>query len=434
MQSQSIDFPEKLAPLFERHRYKVLRGGRASTKSWSTARYLTLRGGQEPIRWLCGREFQSSIRESVHKLLSDQIAAMGLGSRYEIEKQAIYGKRVYDVVENGVKVKKRTEFTFAGLADQTVDSIKSFEAYDGAWMEEAQVMTQRTVDILLPTIRKDGSQIIFTYNPELDTDPIAVFADSLTPADGVVIEMNWRDNPWFNATLEAERQRAKRTMSKVDYENIWEGKCRPAVAGAIYADEVATMFEQGRAGNFGHDPYLVTYPVFDLGWNDKMSIVICQRVASSLRIIDHLEDDHKTYAWYSQELRKKPYNWGTAIMPHDAAKGNPQTGMTDKKVMEGLGWTVDVLPRTDPNTRIRAARMAFEQLYINKPLCPRLLEALKRYRRGIPATTGEPGAPVHDEWSHAADAFGYAAEAAPLMTNGHSLKLPPLKYGPTGVC
>lgn len=378
-------------------------------------------GMQRPLRILCARETQSSIRESVHKLLCDCQKDMGLAGTF------------YRPEVRSIKAPNGTEFLFTGLSDQTAESLKSFEGVDIVWIEEAQVLTQRSIDILIPTIRKDGSELWFTWNPELDTDPTWKLLVEDKDDDVLDIVMNWRDNPWFNYVLNKERLKAKATMSEADYNNIWEGMPRPAVTGAIYANEVASMMAEGRAGTFGHDPFLVAYPVFDLGWNDKMSIVICQKVASSLRIIDHLENDHQTYDWYSQELRKKPYNWGTMFLPHDGARGDPRDGKTVKQIYEGLGWNVEVLTRTDPNTRIRAARMAFKQCYINKPLCPQLLEALKRYRRGIPSSTGEPGAPVHDEWCHAADAFGYAAEAAPQMTNGQEMKLPPLKYPKAGI-
>jgi phage terminase large subunit len=122
----------------------------------------------------------SAIRESVHQLIASQIEALGLSSAYRIEARAIYG-------HNG------TEFTFAGLADQTAESIKSYEAYDVAWIEEARVLSQRSLNILLPTIRKSRSQVIFTYNPELDTDPVHEFAASLQPGEGCVCDMHYQD-------------------------------------------------------------------------------------------------------------------------------------------------------------------------------------------------------------------------------------------------
>lgn len=417
----AAQFPEKVAPIFHPKRYKSLRGGRGSAKSHTVAAALVIRGIKEPLRVLCTREVQQSIRDSVHKLLSDKIESLGLSSLYSIDLRGIRGKC-------------GSEFMFAGLSDQTSESLKSYEGVDIVWVEEAQVVSRRSWTVLIPTIRKEASEIWATWNPELDTDPTWELLVQNAGDDVLDIELNWRDNPWFPEVLEQERLKAQRTMSKADYENIWEGKPRPAISGAIYADEVAKLFAEGRAGDYGHDPHLLAYPVFDLGWNDKMSILICQRIASSLRVIDHLEDDHKTLDWYSRELRKREYNWSTVFLPHDGDHEDYKTGKSAKALLEDLGWTVEVLPNLPVSDGIRAARMAFEGLYVNRPRCGRFLEALKRYRRGIPSTTGEPTNPVHDEWSHAADAFRYAALAAPLMTNSVAMKLPALKYGAAGVC
>lgn len=416
-----IEFPEKLQGLFAPKRYKIIRGGRGSTKSWSVARALVLRAAQGKVEVLCAREFQSSIRDSVHKLLSNQIRLLGLASVFDIQQTVIYGPH-------------GSQFVFVGLSDKTAESLKSFEDFDIVWVEEGQVLSQRSIHILTPTIRKDGSEIWITFNPELDTDPTWVeFVEHATDADTFGVEMNWRDNPWFNDVLEAERQKAQRTMSKVDYENIWEGKCRPAVAGAIYADEVAKLHEEHRAGDYPVDPFHLVYPVFDLGWNDKMAIILAQRNISQMRIIGYIEDDHKTLDWYSKQLRELNYSWGKVFLPHDGAAGDYKTGRSAQQIMEDLKWTVEVLPRDDVGEGIRAARMMFSQVYIDRTHCQRLLECLKRYRRTIPATTREPGAPAHDEWSHGADAFRYMAMAAPQMDNELTMQLPKLNYGPSGM-
>ncbi len=413
-------FPPKLRCLFKPSRYKSIRGGRGSAKSWSVARALLIIGVQRPIRVLCTREVQYSIRESVHRLLSDQIQALGMGAFYNVEKQGITGK-------NG------TAFMFAGLSDQTAESIKSFEGADYVWVEEGQVTTERSWSILTPTIRRDGSEIWVTWNPELDTDATYVRLVERPFPDTISVEMNWRDNPWFNDVLEKERAHAQATLSKVDYENIWEGKPRPAISGAIYADEVALMHAEGRSGLFPYDPHHLVYPVFDLGWNDSMTIGFVQRAASSMRFIDYIEDSKKTLAWYSMEMRKREFNWGCVFLPHDGDHGDYKTGKSAKEILEDLKWTVTVLPRKDVNEGIRAARMMFPSTFIDKVKCARLLECLKRYRRGIPTSTGEPGAPVHDEWSHGADMFRYAAMAGPEMSNTQGMKLPALKYGRSGI-
>lgn len=432
-------FIEKLEPLFQPWRFKVLRGGRASVKSWSIAQALVVIGSYRKLQVLCAREYQSSIRESVHKLLANTIERLGLSSVYDVQQAGIYGP-------NG------TQFAFVGLSDKTAENLKSYEDFDVAWVEEARNTTDRSWNILRPTIRKDGSEIWISFNPELDTDPVWKMFVKDPPPGTFSIELNWRDNLWFNAVLEAERQDAERKLPKVEYENIWEGKCRPTVAGAIYADEVAEMYADGRVGPFPHDPSLLVHPVYDLGWNDKMTIGLFQRVASKLLLIGYLENDHKTIDWYSRKLRMLPYNWGTTYLPHDGDHGDWKTGKSGKAIMEGLGWKVEIVPRIPLVDGIRAARMAFKTLYVNKspteaaegdPFppeengtlpggfygCARFMECGKRYRRTVPATTGEPGAPAHDEYSHGMDMWRYAAQAAPLMMNDTGMgAMPALKY------
>src|SRR5690606_24322315 len=126
-------FPAKCKPLFSPARYKILHRGRGSGKSWSIARALLILGAQRPLRVLCTREVQRSIRDSVHKLLSDQVQELGLGALYEVQQAVIKGL-------NG------TEFVFAGLSDQTAESIKSYEAVDICWIEEGQAISKRSLD------------------------------------------------------------------------------------------------------------------------------------------------------------------------------------------------------------------------------------------------------------------------------------------------
>lgn len=404
MSKLQVDIPEKLGFLFEPKRYKVAYGGRGGAKSWAFADALLIQGLQSPLRIGCFREIQKSIKDSVHKLLGDRIKAHGLGSLYEVQQTTIKGA-------NG------TEFIFAGLQDHTVDTIKSYEGIDRAWVEEGQSVSKRSWDILIPTIRKDGSEIWVSFNPELDTDETWKRFVANPPTESVVVSVNWRDNPWFPSVLEQERQDAKERMPKADYENIWEGKCRPAVSGAIYADEVAKAQEDGRFNLVPYDPTLKVFPVFDLGWNDKMAIGLAQRHISSLRVIWYEEYSHKTLDWISAEMKKLNYNWGKVFLPHDGAHGDYKTGKSAKQVMEELGWKVDIVPIQPVETGIKNARMAFGQLYVDKDKCARLIECLKRYRRSVPTTTGEAAGPLHDEYSHGADMFRYMALSANEMTN-----------------
>lgn len=411
----NVEFPEKLGFLLtEKARYKGAKGGRGSAKSWSFARALLVLGSTRKLRILCTREVQKSIKQSVHKLLKDQIEAMGLTSFYR-------------VLENEIRGSNGSEFSFSGLSDQTVDSIKSFEGCDIVWVEEAQSVSKRSWSVLIPTIRKEGSEIWLSFNPELETDETYDRFITNQPDDAIIVDMNYTDNPWFPDVLEKERLHAKATLPKSEYENVWEGKCMPAVQGAIYYDEIAKAEEEGRVCNVPHDPKLKVQVVFDLGWNDAMSISLVQKNVSALAIIENIEDSHKTLAHYSALLKEKKYNWGKVYLPHDGRHKDYRTGKSAEDIMKGLGWDVEITPNLSIEDGIRLTRMTFPRIYMDKTKAARLVQCAKRYRRSINQQTNEPGAPLHDEWSHGADNLRYIAVNAESMTNEDWGKLPPLE-------
>lgn len=412
-----VQFPAKLQFLFQPKRYKIAYGGRGSAKSWSYARALLILAASKPLRILCTREVQKSIKDSVHKLLSDQIQALGLGEFYEVIETAIRGK-------NG------SEFAFAGLASHTVESIKSFEGVDIVWVEEGQAVSKRSWDVLIPTIRKDGSEIWVTYNPELETDETHQRFVINQPENAVVVKVNYSDNPWFPEVLEQERQHAQKSMPVAEYENIWEGKCKPAVEGAIYYNEIAKAESEGRIRDVPNDPLLKTHAIWDLGWNDSMSIILVQRSASELRIVDYIEDSHRTLADYAMQLKAMPLNWGLDYLPHDGHAKDFKTGKSAAEILRSMGRNVpnrEEAPEMDIESGIRAARMTFSRIYFDKTKAARLIECLKRYRRSINQKTNEPGAPLHDAYSHGADAFRYMAIVADLLSNS-SGSMKPINY------
>jgi phage terminase large subunit len=193
MTSIEVQLPDKLVePLFTPHRYKVLKGGRGSAKSWSVAQALLALGMKSRLRILCAREIQKSIQDSSYKLLVDQIERLGFGGFYKVTKTEIRGS-------NG------TEFLFRGLGNLTAESIKSFEGVDTVWVEEAHTVSKRSWELLIPTIRKNGSEIWVTYNPDEETDPVDVNFVQRTPPGCIVVDINWMDNPWFPEVLKAEK-------------------------------------------------------------------------------------------------------------------------------------------------------------------------------------------------------------------------------------
>lgn len=402
-----IEFPQKFRFLFEPHPYKCAYGGRFGLKSWSFARALLILGASKPLRILCTREVQKSIKDSVHSLLVDQAQAVGLGA-------------FYDPLETEIRGKNGTTFLFAGLAQHTVESIKSFEGADIVWVEEARAVSDRSWRVLLPTIRKPGSEVWVSFNPELDDDPAYVRFVVNPPPGCVTVKTGYQDAVqagWMVDKIEELRAHDEKTMPPALYRNIWEGECLPAVHGAIYADEVGKALEGGRICPVPYDPALKVHVIWDLGWNDSMFLILAQKHLSTMRVIEVIEDDHKTYDWFSAELKNRRLNWGTMWLPHDAFHATPESGRTPAMILKGLDWNCRQVPNQPIETGIKAARMGFGQVFFDKQKSDRLVQCLKRYRRNIPTTTGEPASPVHDEYSHGADAFRYLALVAPMLTN-----------------
>lgn len=390
------EFPTKLRFLFEPARYKVLYGGRGGAKSWGVARALLLEGVQKPIRVLCAREFQNSIRESVHHLLESQIEALGLKSFYEIQTATIIGI-------NG------TEFVFTGLHNNT-NGIKSFEAIDRVWVEEAQSVSKKSWDDLIPTIRKLGSEIWITYNPELESDETHQRFVINPPSDAIVAKVNWQDNPWFEDTTLPQERLDTLKRDPEGYQNIWEGKCRSALKGAIYAKEIEKAEEEGRIRDVPYDALKPVHTFFDLGWADHTSIWFAQSVGQELRLIDYYEDSQKSINHYIQLMQSKEYIYGTDWLPHDAKAKSLQTGKSTEEVMLAMGRKVQITPNLSVFDGINAARTIFNRCFFDKTKCSDGLRALRHYRYDIdPISKQLSGRPLHDFASHGADAFRYFA-------------------------
>jgi phage terminase large subunit len=213
-------FPAKFRPLFNPARYKVGRGGRGSGKSWSFARALVLGMYKKPERILCARELQNSIGESVHRLIQDQIFDLGLARSFVITDKSIR------------HVSGRGEFLFSGIRNNPT-KIKSMEGIDKCWVEEAEVITERSWEILIPTIRKPGSEIWVTFNPDQEDDPSYKRFVTNMPPDCLMMEVNWMDNPYFPEELRKEKDYLYR-IDPDAAEHVWGGKCRTNGAAQIF--------------------------------------------------------------------------------------------------------------------------------------------------------------------------------------------------------
>ena len=220
--NSSIQIPSKFKPLFKPARYKVYYGGRYGLKSWNIARALLLLGAKEKKQILCTREFQGSIKDSVHRLLSQQIEELNLGGFYSILKHAITGR-------NG------TEFLFEGIRNN-VTSIKSMEGIDICWCEEAENIPEYSWDVLIPTIRKKGSEIWVSFNPFDELDDTYQRFITNPPSTAVVVNTSYRDNPWLSEEIRHEIETLKKNNYN-KYLHIYEGQCNSDYEDSIIKPE-----------------------------------------------------------------------------------------------------------------------------------------------------------------------------------------------------
>jgi phage terminase large subunit len=407
-----VRFPAKLKCLFvpEKSRYRILYGGRGGSKSWNIARALLLKGCEQPIRVLCAREFQTSIRDSVHKLLCDQINKLELEAHYEITQTTIRGI-------NG------SEFIFVGVKNNT-NNVKSIEGIDICWVEEAQSVSSNSWNVLVPTIRKADSEIWISFNPELPTDETWKRFVLNPPENSVVQKINWNDNPWFPEVLDLER-RALQGRDIEAYNNVWEGIPRQTVDGAIFAKELTMAELEGRICNVPYDATKPVHAVFDLGWADQTACWILQFVGQETRLLRYFEDSQQTMSFYLAKLQSFGYLYDTIWLPHDAKAKSLGTGKSIEEIVRSTGYKVQVLDRVPVADSINAARTIFNRCYFDRQNTEEGLQCLRHYRYDVdPESKVFSAKPLHDEYSHGADAFRYIGlmineprKAAPQRAN-----------------
>ena len=391
--------PDKLQCLFEPKRYKIAYGGRGGAKSWAFADALLILGAQNPLRILCAREIQKSMKESVHQLLRDRIIALELDGFYEVLNDEIRG-------QNG------TLILFAGLR-HNVENIKSKEGIDIVWVEEAQHVSKHSWETLIPTIRKEGSEIWVSFNPELDTDETYVRFVKNPPPNAVVVKVNWSDNPWFPPVLRDEMIHLRETDPDA-YLTVWEGHCRQTLDGAVYANELRKATDEGRICRVPYDQSKPVHTFWDLGWADKTSIWFAQAVGFDYRVIDFYQASQRTVAHYLQVLQTKGYVYGNDYLPHDAESGTLASGGRGvDQQMRAAGRKVIIVPRVARKLiGIQAARTIFPNCYFDEDKCADGLNALRRYCYEVDKNTGQwSREPMHDDNSHAADAFQTMAQS-----------------------
>jgi phage terminase large subunit len=330
----------------------------------------------------------------VHKLLSDQIADLGLDGFYEITQASIKGK-------NG------SEFFFVGLKNN-ISNVKSFEGVDICWVEEAQTVSKTSWNVLIPTIRKEQSEIWVTFNPELETDDTFQRFVAHPPKDCVIEKINWSDNPWFPETLRLEKDALKERDIE-SYNTVWEGVCRQTVDGAVFAREMQAADLEGRIMRVPYDPAKPVHAVFDLGWADATAIWFVQFIGMEIHLIRYIEDNQRTISHYLSVMQTYGYVYDTLWLPHDAQnKTLAANGRSIEEIVRAAGYKVQITAKVPVSDSINAARTIFPKCYFDREECAEGLQCLRHYRYDVdPDTKMFSKSPLHDNYSHGADAFRY---------------------------
>lgn len=386
MSTLQINTPEWAIPLLQPSRYKAVHGGRGSGKSHFFGDNLIESHVHNPdLSSVCIREVQKSIKMSVKRLLELKIQTMNVGSYFEIQDQIIKSRKGKGVI------------IFEGMQNHNSDSIKSLEAFDIAWFAEAQRASQKSLDLLRPTIRKPGSEIWFDWNPEEPTDPVDVLFRGKEPAppDSIIIETNYWDNPWFPDVLRTEMEYDKsRDFDKYNW--IWEGKYRKLSR--------AIVFKNWRIEEFDTDPAAMLRFGADWGFaNDPSTLVRLYTVGRTLYIdyeayevgceIDDLPDlfmqvpDSERWPIIADSARPETISY---MKRH----GFPKI----RKAVKGKGSLYE--------------GVEFLKTYdiVVHPRCKHMIQELSHYKYKVDPDTHEILPILEDENNHVIDALRYALE------------------------
>lgn len=399
----TIDTARVFKPLLAPVRYKGAHGGRGSGKSHFFAGLLVEDClANRGMLALCVREVQKSLAQSSKRLVELKIQEFGVPDQFKV-----FNDRI-ETPGDGV-------IAFQGMQDHTAESVKSFEGFRRAWIEEAQSFSERSLMLLRPTIRAEGSEIWACWNPRRKADAIDKFLRQEKPDNAIVVQANWRDNPWWTKELEAERLLDKKLYPE-RYDHVWEGGYARAFEGAYFARALNNAREQGRIGFVARDDIVPIKTFWDIGGAgakaDATAIWVAQWVGREIRLIDYIEGVGQTLSFYANELRRKKYQDALCYLPHDGVNVNNVTGKRYADHLRDAGFEVVTIPNQGSGAammRIEAARRILPFCVFNEKTTDGGRDALGYYHEKRDDTRQVGLGPEHDWSSHAADAFGLMA-------------------------
>lgn len=408
--TRSLEIPTArvFRPLLEPARYKAAHGGRGSGKSHFFADLLLEDSlAEKGLRSVCIREVQKSLKESAKRLIEDKLAEHSLG---EADGFKVF-REVIETPGDGL-------VTFQGMQDHTAESIKSLEGFKRAWCEEAQSLSARSLSLLRPTIRAEGSQLWFSWNPRRKTDPVdQMLRGETLPTDAKVVRANWSDNPWFPSVLEQERQDCLASNPE-QYGHIWEGEYATVLEGAYYARCIAEAKAQGRITRLTPDPLMTYRAIWDIGGTgakaDACAIWIVQFVGREIWALNYYEAVGQPLAAHVEWLRSNGYGKALCILPHDGSQHDKVYQATYEGSLRQAGFEIKVIPNQGAGAakmRIEALRRLFPRIWFNETTTSAGIDALGWYHEKRDDARNIGLGPEHDWSSHGADAGGLMAIA-----------------------
>lgn len=409
MSSLQIEIPPKLIPVFLGPAlYRGAYGGRGSGKTRTFAKMLAVRGRMFAEAGVSGllvgaREYMNSLDESSFAEIKAAI------------KSEPWLDEFYDCGEKYIRSKDgRIEFDFIGLS-RNLDSIKSKARILILWVDEGEPVSEDAWEKADPTVREEGAEIWTTWNPESPRSATHKKFRENPPPHSKIVQVNWRDNPWFPKTLEIKRKHSFETDPE-GYDHIWEGGFKKIRTGAYWAKEITKAKAEKRIGFVAPDPLMTIRAYWDIGGTgakaDASAIWIAQFVGREIRVLDYYEDQSQPLATAVSWLRDNGYGKALCVLPHDGEQGDKVVDTSYESALRAAGFEVVVIPNQGKGAakaRIEAARRLWPSIWINEQKCAGGIAAISWYHEKRDSERGIGLGPEHDWASHGADAFGLMA-------------------------
>ena len=397
-----IDTAKVFEPLLHPSRYKGAWGGRGSGKSHFFAGLMVEDHIRIPgLRSVCIREVQKTLKESAKRLIEDKINTFNLG------------RQGFRILNDRIETPGGGVIIFMGMADHNAESIKSLEGFGRAWIEEAQTLSPRSLQLLRPTIRSKDSELWFSWNPSRKNDAVDdLLRNTIKLENSVVVRANWDDNPWLPKELNDERL-SDLEMYPDSYEHTWNGGYITAQDGAYFAKVLNKAKEEGRISFVAKDPLMAVHAFWDIGGTgakaDACSIWLCQFIGQKINVLNYYEAQGQELSTHVTWLRDNQYEKAKMYLPHDGVKHDAVFRVSYESALVQAGFFVEILKNAGTgaaNQRIEAVRRVFSRVWIDNVKCVGGIDALGWYHEKKDEHRGIGLGPDHDWSSHAADSFG----------------------------